>query len=389
MPIGYLVSVSLFALCTLMALSPIRRPHALGWVSLLLGLLFSELPLIALFLLVLTAVSNVGQQGLDAPAAWLAAGCLTLLVMIGLAVIVRRELRAGPVLEHAMVDALGVDWRGTLDAGMAARLRRRLPYTRILFAPIPFRRRDVERLANIRYGDAGRSNLLDVYRHRSRPSGGPVLIHLHGGAFVMGKKNREARPLLYRLASQGWVCISANYRLGREGSRSGNLIDVKKVIAWVREHGHELGADPAVVFVAGSSAGAHLAAQAALTPNDPSLQPGFQGAETSVSAAILLYGYYGALDTDPRMGSSTRLDAPPFFVAHGGIDSLLPAETARRFSARLRSSSSDPVLYAELPGAQHGFDLFHSIRFESVVDAIEAFAVWVRSREDLPVRPVG
>ena len=54
-------------------------------------------------------------------------------------------------------------------------------------------------------------------------------------------------------------------------------------------------------------------------------------------------------------------------------------EDARRFVERLRSTSSNPVVYAELPGAQHTFDLFHSIRFETVVDAVEAFAAWVRS----------
>jgi hypothetical protein len=36
-------------------------------------------------------------------------------------------------------------------------------------------------------------------------------------------------------------------------------------------------------------------------------------------------------------------------------------------------------VYAELTGAQHSFDLFHSLRFEAVIDAIEAFAAWVRS----------
>ena len=56
-------------------------------------------------------------------------------------------------------------------------------------------------------------------------------------------------------------------------------------------------------------------------------------------------------------------------------------EDARRFVERLRSASSHPVVYAELPGAQHSFDLFHSLRFEAVVDGIEAFAAWVRSRD--------
>jgi hypothetical protein len=42
--------------------------------------------------------------------------------------------------------------------------------------------------------------------------------------------------------------------------------------------------------------------------------------------------------------------------------------------------SSNPVVYAELPGAQHSFDLFHSVRFENVIGAIESFAAWVRSQ---------
>jgi acetyl esterase/lipase len=48
--------------------------------------------------------------------------------------------------------------------------------------------------------------------------------------------------------------------------------------------------DPAVVFVAGRSSGGHLASLAALTPNDPAFQPGFEHADTSVTAAISLYG---------------------------------------------------------------------------------------------------
>jgi acetyl esterase/lipase len=204
----------------------------------------------------------------------------------------------------------------------------------------------------------------------------------------MGKKNREALPLLYRLASQGWVCISANYRLRPAATFPDHLIDVKKVIAWVREHGHEYGADPAVVFVAGSSSGGHLAALAALTPGDPAYQPGFEHADTSVTAAICLHGYYGdpaAQEQSPFLPLAyDGTDAPPFFIAHGDHDSLIPVEAARLFADRLRSTSANPVVYAELPGGHHGFDRFHSLRFDTVVGAIEAFTAWVRSREMAP-----
>jgi acetyl esterase/lipase len=288
-------------------------------------------------------------------------------------------------MDHALTQGLGTGWSTTIDPRISQRLRRRLPLTRIVVTPFFFRRRDVKRIANISYGDAGRKNLLDVYRHRSQPAGAPILVHLHGGALFMGKKNREALPLLYRLASQGWVCISANYRLRPAATFPDYLIDVKKVICWVREQGHLHGGNPAQVFIAGSSSGGQLAALAALTANDPAYQPAFEDADTSVSAAICLHGYYGSgiQDASPSAPLAyDMMDAPPFLVVHGDRDSLIPAETARLFAERLRSASSNPVVYAELPGGQHGFDRFHSLRFDSVVSGIEAFAAWIRSREN-------
>jgi acetyl esterase/lipase len=231
---------------------------------------------------------------------------------------------------------------------------------------------------------AGRRNLLDPYRHRARPSGGPVLIHLHGGGYYRGRKNSQSLPLLYRLASQGWICVSANYRLRPAAQHPDHLIDLKKVIAWVRAHGPEYGADPGLLFVSGSSAGAHMASLAALTPNDPSFQPGFEDADTSVTAAIGLNGWYGGYYGQEDASSPlahVRPDAPPFFIAHGDHDTVAPVEVARYFAGKLGNVSTNPVVYAELPGAQHAFDLFGSLRFEMVVDAIEAFAAWVRSRE--------
>jgi acetyl esterase/lipase len=383
-PIGYLVTATLVACCTLFALAPMRRPAALGRLSSILGYFVNEMPFVTFYWLLASTLLAFGQGDINSPGGWVAFG-VAVVATAGLAVVAWRGLQAGPAIDTAMSKGLGAGWRSAIDSEMTARRRRSLPWARILFTPFIIRRRDVERVANISYGDAGAANLLDLYRHRSHPSGGPTLIHLHGGAFVGGKKNNEARPLIYRLASQGWLCISANYRLSPAATFPDHLIDVKRAIAWVREHGREYGTDPAVVFVAGSSAGAHLAALAALTPNDPDFQPGFEHVDTSVTAAICLYGYYGPLDTNERPPSSPVAyagpGAPPFFIAHGDQDTKVFVEDARLFVERLRSTSSSPVVYTELPGAQHSFDLFHSIRFEKVVDAIEAFTAWVRSRD--------
>jgi acetyl esterase/lipase len=195
-----------------------------------------------------------------------------------------------------------------------------------------------------------------------------MLIHFHP---IFGSKRLGTRYLFHRLAGEGWICISANYRRASDGDRSDPLIDVKKVIAWAREHGPEYGADPTAVFVAGSSLGGQLAARAA-----------FESADTSVAGVISLYAYYGAVSRGGPPTSRLRYattSAPPCFVAHGDRDSLVIVDDARGFVEQLRATSSNPVVYAELPGAQHGFDLFRSRRFDTVIDAIEAFAAQIRS----------
>jgi acetyl esterase/lipase len=378
MPIGYLVSTGLMATFVLLAVLRHRPRRSSPFrLSFVFGFLINW-PFVAFALLVASTALAIAQSGVGSLVFWIGLG-LAVLASAGLVVLARRALGTRPAVERALSEGLGAGWRDGVDAELAARLRRGSSLARILFAPI-LRRHAVERVANIRYGPAGRRNLLDLYRHRSHASGRPTLIYLHGGAFRFGSKRFGARHLLYRLASQGWVCVSANYRLLPAARFPAPLIDVKKVIAWVREHGREYGADPTAVFLAGSSAGGHLASLAALTPNDPVFQPGFEGADTSVAGAISLYGYYGPVAPGwPSPVAYVKTNAPPFFVVHGDQDTLVIVEDARRFVEQLRARSSNPVAYAELPGAQHGFDLFRSRRFETVVDAIEAFAAWVRS----------
>jgi acetyl esterase/lipase len=378
MPIGYLVTTGLMAAFALSAMTGHHpresSPFRLSYVG---GLPFNWPLPTSVFLVVSTALA-IAQNGVASPVFWIGLG-FAFIAALGLVVVRRRAQGTGPAVERALDQGLRAGWRDRVDPEVVARLRRRASLAHVLFAPISLRRRGVERVANIRYGPAHRGNLLDVYRCRSNLSDGPTLIYLHPGAFVFGSKRLGARHLFYRLASRGWVCVSANYRL-RSAVFPDPLIDVKNVIAWIREHGHEYGADPSVVFIAGSSAGAHLASMAALTPNDPVFQPGFEGADTSVAGAIALYGYYGPVTSGEQPSSPlayVNATAPPWFVVHGDHDTLVIVEDARRFVEELRRKSSNPVVYAELPGAQHGFDLFRSRRFETVVDAIEAFAASV------------
>lgn len=309
--------------------------------------------------------------------------------------------------EDALVEGLGYDYLEQLDAKPTpAELA--TPWRQLAN---PFRMRNAEVVVekNIPYApEHGKRGLLDVYRPAAGTDGrAPVLLQVHGGGWTIGNKDQQGIPLMQHLAAKGWVCVAINYRLAPRDPFPAQIIDVKRAIAWVREHIAEHGGDPDYIAITGGSAGGHLAALAAVTANDPAYQPGFEDVDTSVAAAVPHYGVYDlAGSTGLRSAEQMRdaflaprvvrrrwseapevfeagtpllrvgKDAPDFFVLHGAHDSLVSVEQARLFVARLREVSGATVVYAELPGAQHAFDVFPSIRSSHVVRAIDRYLHW-------------
>src|ERR671918_2949766 len=215
--------------------------------------------------------------------------------------------RAHRVMEEALREGLGPDYRAQIAPGLAERLARRSS-RRNLLLPFYLRDRRVERVKDIRYAPGGGSrHLLDVWRPKAGVNRAPVLFQIHGGGWMIGDKAQQALPLMLHVAAQGWVCVSANYRLSPRVALPEHLIDCKLALRWIREHIAEYGGDPGFVVVTGGSAGGHLAAVLALTPNDPEYQPGFEGADTSVTACVPFYGVYDLVEAfDPRGRAGAR-----------------------------------------------------------------------------------
>jgi len=261
---------------------------------------------------------------------------------------------------------------------------------------------------DISYGEHGARNHLDIWRRPDLDRGGraPVLLQVPGGAWMVGSKRQQAYPLMSHLAELGWVCVAINYRLSPRSTWPDQIVDVKRALAWVKENIAQYGGDPDFVAITGGSAGGHLSALAALTPNDPQYQPGFEEADTSVVAAVPVYGRYDWFSTegdgrrefvellekfvvkrklethrdiyvDASPIRRLRAEAPPFFVLHGHDDSLIPVGEAQEFIKELRAVSKSPVAYAELPGAQHAFDIFGSPRAHQSAEAVARFLSWV------------
>lgn len=386
-PVGYMITVAIAAWCTFFALAAPRRPNLLAKSSWLFGMIINEVPFLAGLFLIASTVLAALESDLEMLPGRIAAGAAGA-VLVGLCVVAWRGVRSDRAVDEALAKGLGAEWKTVLT--LPRRTRR--PWLRILFFPFVYVQPGVERIKDIRYGDAGRRNLLDVYRRRDVAADSPVLVYFHGGGFSTGRKSHEAKPLLTRLARNGWVCISANYRLRPEFGFPDHQIDAKKVISWVRENSDEYGMDPTKLFVSGSSAGANLAGLCAFTPNDPRFQPGIEDCDTAVTGAILLYGYYGRYFGDEPDGPPSELQpqgyfngrTPPLFVAHGSHDGWGTVEAARHFAGLARNGGTNTVVYAELHGGQHSFDIFHSARFDAVVDGVVAFADWVLAGSRVP-----
>ena len=382
---GYVLSVLPVAVATACAMWGFRGAvRGLGTATYVVAFAPNQLPVpVAGYLLASTALCLA--QGELWSASGLIGLALTLCALAGLGTLVARAWLTRRVVDRALT-AYGLaedrpDGPGPLAVISRARTR---PVAAALLLPFLRRRRDVQRIPDLAYGDATRFQRLDLYRHRSRPRNAPVFVYFHGGHFRSGSKNREALPLLYRLAANGWIVISANYRLAPAASFPDAHVDAKLVLAWVGEHVAAFGGDPRTIVIASDSAGAHLAAFAGLTANDPTYQPGFEQADTTVTAVVGLGGYYGPLDaarpeTSPL--AYARDDAPPFLLLHGDHDSVVPVQCAREFAVALRAISDAPVELIELPGAQHAFDHFQTLRTAPVADAIEAFTGWTRRQD--------
>jgi acetyl esterase/lipase len=409
---GFLAVTIVFGLLMVIASAPARREpftvvsFALGWIP-------SELPV------------QVGLVDLAGAAAFVADGAVrTWPGWVGLAVVagttagfVRLAVvahRAGALVTDALEGATG----GPVGAGPAPEPVWNRWWRLVLV--VPFRFRGIRRVRNIDYwGDGNYRHRLDILSARAAPPDrAPVLVYIHGGAWIMGDKRQQGIPMMHELVQRGWVCVAINYRLSPRATWPSHIVDCKRAVAWVREHIAEYGGDPSFIAVSGGSAGGHLASLLALTPDEAAWQPGFEELDASVDACVPFYGVYDLTGDPARSGAygtglgdllarrvmkaslaetpelfqraspddRVTAGAPPMFVLHGTNDTLVPLDVARSFVAHLRAVSRAPVASVELPLAQHAFDVMASIRCRHTTMGAVRFLEGIRAR---PADPGG
>lgn len=208
------------------------------------------------------------------------------------------------------------------------------------------------------YGPAGPQR-LDVYAPPGARAA-PVLVMVHGGAWRVGDKARAevvANKLRHWLP-QGFVFVSANYRMLPEVMADAQADDVAAALRWVQAHAGEFGGDPRRIVLMGHSAGAHLAALLSAEP----ARVGRPWAGTVVLDTAVLdvptkmaarhAGFYDeAFGTDPAYWRKTSpLDhwspsAVPMMLVCSTERADRPCDEARAFAARTaKAGRTTPVL---------------------------------------------
>jgi acetyl esterase/lipase len=406
---AFLVVTVIGALFTFNAYLPQRRTGPLIVPSFFAGWLTSELSAHHFAWQAAATVVFILAGALEAWPGWAGLG-ITLLSWAGLLALVPISRSAEPVLEASLAAGLGPDYRDGILPEIQVRMGQDPPASRRL-NPFQFRDPAVRRTRDIPYlPDDDPRHRLDLYAPNGElPQGAPVLLQIHGGGWTIGNKREQALPLMTHLASRGWICVAANYRLSPRATFPDHLVDIKHAVHWIRENIAGYGGDPDFVVATGGSAGGHLSTMLALTAGDREYQPGFESVDTSVRACVPFYGVYDFTDhyglqaqrgLDSFIGRVVmkkrkeddieafrraspmhriHSGAPPFFVIHGSHDSLAPVEEARHFADLLRRASAAPVAYAEIPGAQHAFEIFHGLRTAHVIRAVDRFLAYVYS----------
>ena len=149
---------------------------------------------------------------------------------------------------------------------------------------------NVETVENVSYGSCDKWHLLDLYRPKDAEGKLPVLLNIHGGAWVYGDKKVYAPYCMY-LASQGFAVVNASYRLAPKHTFPAPLEDVGAMVEWVVDHAEEYGLDISNLFFVGDSAGAHLAtAYTAIQLNEAYAKsfPGIKVDERFIPKGLLL-----------------------------------------------------------------------------------------------------
>ena len=269
---------------------------------------------------------------------------------------------------------------------------------------------------NIAYGNLSPSQKLDIYLPDVDAGPFPVIVSIHGGAFMgCDKADEQLLPMLEGLA-RGYAVVSINYRLSWEATFPALVHDAKAAVRWIRANADPYSFDPRRIAAWGGSAGGYLSSMLGLSSGISALEDlslGNKNQADNVQVVVDWFGPTNFLKMDEQLAANglkppermehnganspeslllgrtiteipdrvraanpeTYIDerSAPTLIQHGTSDPIVPVQQSVEFAAKLKQSiGEDNVILELLQGAGHGGPEFNALEnINRILDFID------------------
>lgn len=259
------------------------------------------------------------------------------------------------------------------------------------------------KMFDLPYADVSPAQKLDIYWPEDGNGPFPVVVSIHGGAFMGGdKRDIQLTPMLAVL-QRGYALVGVNYRMSGEAIFPALIQDIKAAIRWIRANAGTYLFDPSRIATWGGSAGGYLSLMAGVSAgiselSDPAL--GNPEQSENVQAVVSWFPPTDFLKMDAQLAESgflpppefahsgenspeslllgrkitaipelvctanpetyIRPGLPPFFIQHGKMDSTVPYQQSLNFAQKLAAIAPQGVTHEILPAARHADPAFET-----------------------------
>lgn len=245
---------------------------------------------------------------------------------------------------------------------------------------------------------------LDLYVPASS-SKLPLLIHVHGGAWMGGQKNLNAG--LARYLTKGMAVADINYRLSQDAIWPAQIEDCKAAVRWLRANAGKYNLDPKRIAVMGESAGGHLVAMMGTTSGVKKFDVGENLDQSSAVQGVIdhfgptdflqmeSHAVPGGMPHNVASSPESRLiggpiqenkdkvnsanpityiskTTPPFLIAHGTVDRLVPCHQSELLYEALNKAGIEVTLH-KVEGGDHGYQGASRQQHIDLNNKVEAF----------------
>jgi acetyl esterase/lipase len=257
---------------------------------------------------------------------------------------------------------------------------------------------------DIPYASLSSAQKLDIYLPEEERGPYPVILSIHGGAFMgCDKSDAQVMPMLEGL-KHGYAVVAVNYRLSWEALFPALVHDVKAAVRWVRANSKKYNFDPERIAAWGGSAGGYLSSMLGTSSGIPEMEDlslGNPDQASNIQSVVDWFGPTNFLKMDEQLATSgllpppgfrhseanspesllfgqiineipekvaaanpetyIRAGSPPFLLQHGTKDPVVPVQQSIEFAAKLSNLlGEDQVILELLEGAEHADERFET-----------------------------